>query len=218
MKIKHWLLLFAVLLLTRFTEAQEVIIDGKINKKEWSKATNIGGLYAPWEDQIKKDHTTIQYFIKDGWLFFYFIVKDTTMQYEPYINERSVAKSDRVELFFSKNKDLKKYYCFEIDIKGNKLDYRASYHRIFDRSWDYTKIRTASTIIEDQYIVEGAIYINDLDIFRSNNKSFYMAIFRADYGPQKQQIWYSAKKIRNKQPDFHIPQPFFKVKTSKFKL
>ncbi|MDC1106016.1 sugar-binding protein [Prolixibacteraceae bacterium] len=208
----HKLIILFIPIISLKLNAQPIDINGNINKVEWKNATTINGLYAPWEDEIKKDNSIVQYFIKDGWLYYNFQVQDTTLLYEPYVNEKSVPKSDRVEIFFAMHKNLKQYYCFEIDSRGNKLDYHASYHRIFDQNWDFSYTKTATKVEKNKYIVEGAIHIKQLDIFNSNGKSFYMAIFRADYGPNKQRIWYSAKNIKTRTPDFHLPKAFFKVK------
>ena len=39
-------------------------------------------------------------------------------------------------MFFAKDAALQEYYCFEMSPAGTVLDYRASFYRKFDHSWE----------------------------------------------------------------------------------
>ena len=130
----------------------------------------------------------------------------------------SVAKGDRVELFFSPTSDLSLYYCMEINPYGHTLDYKAEFYRNFDSIWDFTNLEISSTLTLDGYIVEGRIPItelNNLDIVL--NKGFYFGIFRADFIEKNENtvIWYSWQNPTSKKPDFHITSAFRKSKIEK---
>jgi hypothetical protein len=187
---------------------KEIKVDGVIDKGEWEQALLIENLIAPWKDE-SRDETTFRAFVSPNAFNFAFQVMDNTVTTVPFKNELSVEREDRVELFFSRDTTLAKYYCIEIDPNGKVLDYSAKFYREFNQSWNFNSKELASRITENGYIVEGKISINELNELGLSSP-FYLGIFRADYkSTTKDDVtWFSWVKPTSSSPDFHIPSAF----------
>lgn len=187
---------------------REIKVDGVIDKREWQQAYLHENLVAPWEKE-SQDKTTFMAFVSRNTFNFAFHVLDNTLTTVPFENELSVESEDRVELFFSSDTTLAKYYCIEIDPKGNVLDYSAKYYRDFNQSWNFNSKELASKITDDGYIVEGKISLNELNGLGISNP-FYLGIFRADFKSNMADdvTWFSWIKPKSPAPDFHIPSAF----------
>ena len=193
------------------TLEKEITVDGVIGEEEWRQAVTIEGLLSPWgTDNL--DNTNFKVFISDNYFNFCFYVEDTTLVTIPFKQELSVAAEDRVELFFSKDPNLSKYYCIEIDPKGNILDYSAEYYRHFKEDWGFKSKKVVANTTDVGYIIEGKISLKELHELGIVNP-FYLGIFRADFKSSKSDdvTWFSWKKPNSSHPDFHIPSAFEKV-------
>ncbi|EPR68871.1 hypothetical protein ADICYQ_2257 [Cyclobacterium qasimii M12-11B] len=186
----------------------EITLDGQIDSQEWGQAAYIEHLIAPWENN-STDKTEFKAFVSDHYFNFSFQVSDLTLVTIPFEKELSVAAGDRVELFFSNNKTLKKYYCVEMDPNGNVLDYAAKFYRDFSEAWDFESIKVATKITEAGYVLEGRIALEELKELGISNP-FYLGIFRADFKKPhgKAVSWYSWINPNNPTPDFHISSAF----------
>jgi len=187
---------------------RDITVDGNLEKKEWAAVDSIKGFVAPWSP-VGKDNTVFRCFCSGSWFNFCFTVTDKTMTTCEIKNETSVASEDRVELFFNTSPDWSEYYCIEMDPSGNKLDYIARYHRIFDFSWKFNKVDISARYTPQGYLVEGRIPLSDLEKLGIKG-SFYLAVFRADFcnGKEEDAIWYSWIKPQCETPDFHVPSSF----------
>lgn len=190
---------------------KEIIVDGVIDEKDWEHAVLIKNLVAPWSKD-DTDHTKFRAFITSNYFNFYFDVEDNTLITVPFEKELSVASEDRVELFFSKDTTLAKYYCIEMDPKGNTLDYSSMYYRDFDEAWNFESERVATKIKDNGYIVEGKISLEELKELGIENP-FYLGIFRADFKSYESDdvAWFSWIRPISSEPDFHIPSAFGKT-------
>ena len=186
-------------------------VDGVIDEAEWEQAVSVENLVAPWEKNVL-DKTKFQAFVSDDYFNFYFHVEDNTLTTVPFEKELSVASEDRVELFFSSDITLAKYYCIEMDPKGNILDYSAKHYREFDDKWDFKNKKIATKIMDGTYIVEGRILLEELNELGISD-TFHLGIFRADFKSQKPDdvTWFSWIKPDSQDPDFHIPSAFGKT-------
>ncbi|MCE5345510.1 MAG: hypothetical protein LLG13_04365 [Bacteroidales bacterium] len=187
---------------------RDIIVDGNFESKEWALVDSITGFLAPWSP-VGKDRTVFKYFCSDTYFNFGFSVNDNTMTTCEIKEEYSVAGEDRVELYFNARPDWSEYYCVEMDPLGNKLDYIARYHRIFDFSWKFNKVDISAHYTPEGYVVEGRIPLSDLEKL-GIKEFFYLAVFRADFwnGKEEDAIWYSWIKPQSETPDFHIPSSF----------
>ena len=184
----------------------DIKVDGILNDPEWASADSIDGLYAPW-DSIGKDKTKIKLFHSS----LYFYVEDQTLITYDFVEELTVAKGGRVELFFSATPNLSQYYCIEMDPLGNILDYSAQYYRKFNEDWDFNQTIVASQLRPEGYIVEGCISIKELERLGIKG-SFYLGIFQADFKSNRLDdvVWFTWVTPDSDDPDFHIPSAFRK--------
>jgi len=184
---------------------REIIIDGKIEAGEWESIDSIAGFSAPWSS-IGNDQTVFKYFCSSAFFYFYFNVVDKTPITYDFKEELTVAKEDRVELFFSAKSNLSQYYCIEMDPFGHILDYSAQYYRKFNETWNFEQTKISAQIYSQGYIVEGRISLKELEKL-GIKESFNLGIFRADFTSKKADdvVWYSWKDPKSSTPDFHIP-------------
>ena len=196
-----------VLILQKKLKEQHIILDGKLN--DWKQKPFLKYLTAPWKNNTK-DKTKFDYKINNGYFYFYFKVIDSTLTINPYVNEKSVIKSDRVELFFSSDNTLSNYYCIEIDPKGFVLDYHAKTYRKFNYVWDCKSIEIVSFTTKKGYIIEGRLSLDELQSLEIYN-TLYLGVFRADLLNDKTVDWYSWMVPNSKKPDFHIPSALKKM-------
>lgn len=192
----------------------EIYVDGIIGESEWSIASIIKNLHSPWETE-NIDSTVFRCFISQNYFNFCFEVIDRTIFVMEYDDEITVAKGDRVELFFSSTSDLSRYYCLEISPFGNKLDYKAEFYRVFDYLWNFNDDEISHTITSNGYIVESRILLSELSNLGIDLKNgFYLGVFRADFFEENENsvIWHSWQNPTVKEPDFHIPSAFEKSK------
>jgi hypothetical protein len=189
-------------------------LDGNIGKEEWNGVTTITNLRSPWKP-AERDSTIFRCYSSHKYFNFCFEVIDRNMTVFDYTDELTVAKGDRVELFFSPSIKLHPYYCLEINPNGHILDYKAQLYRKFDYSWNFNHCSIVGKITPTGYVVEGRMSISELEKLGIDfNKGFHLGVFRADFTEKKEDavIWYSWIKPHVKEPDFHIPSAFGKCK------
>lgn len=186
-------------------------VDGILDKGEWKRATLIRDFIYAWEGE-KPPPTAFWAQTDDSLFNFSFRVKDKDIVLHDYSRESDVAEGDRVEIFFAGDLDLKDYYCLEIRPDGRVLDYKASYYRRFDDTWDFDGLEVKTEIGPSGYTVEGRIplkTLNRLGIATQGHPSFFIGLFRAEYissesGPAFVK-WISWVRPDSPEPDFHIP-------------
>jgi hypothetical protein len=190
---------------------KEIKVDGAINEAAWEQVILVENLYSPW-DKKSMDKTKFKAFVTDNYFNFCFQVVDSTLITVPFEKELSVANEDRVELFFSNDTTLAKYYCIEIDPNANILNYAAKYYRDFSEKWNFKSTIVATKITDTGYNVEGKISLKELNELGVLNP-FYLGIFRADFKSYKPEdvTWSSWIKPSSSEPDFHIPSAFGKI-------
>jgi len=172
----------------------------------------LASLHNPWSkgEEVKTFVT-----IKSDLDSFYFTFKatDTTLvsKVDESLPMNGIEVSDRVELFFSIDDKMSKYYGMEIDPFGRILDFSAtSYRNVeFDWSWPSSILKISSLIYKSGYTISGSIsleYLRELELIQ--NDRLNIGIFQADYrnirNPQDV-LWYSWKEPSSNTPDFHIP-------------
>jgi chondroitin AC lyase len=189
---------------------KQIIIDGIVEDDEWPDGQKVE-LITPWDDS-EEEATIFKCCYTDLYFNFAFNVIDSTLTVFDFEDELTVAKEDRVELFFSKDSILSDYYCIEIDPLGRILDYSAKYYRKFDEGFDFKTVDVAIQFNENGYTAEGRILKNELKALGIETE-FYLGIFRADYKSTRDNdvTWYSFIKPDSKNPDFHIPSAFKRV-------
>lgn len=191
-----------------------ITVDGVRNEKAWNDATAILSFVNPWNREVRP--ATSLHLLKDSAsLYFHFDARDDEIVLEPlFSKERDVEKEDRVELFFSKDKDMKTYYCFEIDAKGRTLSYQASLYRKFDFNWDVPEGYHAEARIDSGgYMVEGVIPTAFLNALCPDGP-LYVGAYRAEFSRKGNKIvenWLTWVDPKTAMPDFHVPATLGKI-------
>ncbi len=189
-------------------------IDGILEKSEWKNASIETDFRFPWLDTATP-YTEFRALHSDSNFYFVFQVNDTDIVLTEYFEtEMDVLTEDRVEIFMSRDKDLEKYYGFEMDPLGRVMDYEASDYRQYNRSWICAGMQTVGTLRKTGYVVEGSIPIKTLRSIGVLDDSYtiHAGIFRAEfhYGKNSDiiQHWISWVDPKTKTPDFHVPGAF----------
>ncbi len=193
-----------------------IIIDGDIKKKEWEQAIVENNFIFPWQNE-KSPYTEFRALINSEYFYFIFKTVDSQLVYKAKCNIKTdITEEDRVELFFSLDSKLDKYYFLEIDPLGRVFSSSASYFRKFDLSWECEGLVTFGKITDDGYIVEGAIPLSTLKKlgfnFENPGDIIMTGIFRAEFSYTEDngivENWISWVNPGTEQVDFHIPEAF----------
>ena len=198
----------------RSVEPGTITIDGVVGDSEWPADGWERGFSFPW---LKRETPrTEMCCVCDGErLLFAFQCDEPDLVLRGAVpkNESTVAQGDRVELFFAKDAALQEYYCFEMSPAGTVLDYRASFYRKFDHSWDCPGLVLAASTQRGGYIVEGAIPLTTLkemcggDFLQGD--PIRAGAFRAEYSHREneppEEAWISWIHPKVEKADFHIP-------------
>lgn len=195
------------------TAPGSITIDGE-KEPAWLIADSIISFTNPWNKEVAPK-TSLAVLKDDQNLYFYFTVADEdVVLVDDWTGERDVEKEDRVELFFSKDKEMKEYYCFEIDPKGRTLSYKASHYRQFDFLWEVPDgYRTAARMHTGGYTVEGAIPLSFLSEIAIDN-TLYFGAYRAAFSIHNDSLienWLTWVDPGVPAPDFHVPASLGKL-------
>ena len=194
-----------------------ITVDGKLGESEWPAGGWMDDFTFPW--RTRKTPRTEMCCACDGKrLLFAFRCGDSDLVLRGAVpeDEMAVAAGDRVELFFTKDLAIEEYYCFEMSPAGNVLDYRASFYREFDRSWDCPELVLSAATDGDGYVVEGSIPLATLKTLCGadflKGQPLRVGAFRAEYshvdGEEPEEAWISWILPKSETPDFHIPSSF----------
>lgn len=203
--------------LTYAENSSKIKVDGKLGYDEWNDTKQEKSFTFPWQGRTPP---ATEFYAKVDAKYFYFAygVEDPNIIMVDSNNESDVAKGDRVEIFFAKSLDLKEYYCLEIGPSGRVLDYKASFYRVFDDSWDFPNLMTEANIHQVGYTVEGKIPIEVLKALGVYNlgkakSCFLIGLYRAEFShnttsKEPKAEWISWVRPDTKDPDFHVSSSF----------
>ena len=194
-----------------------ITMDGLLGNSEWPAEGWTADFSFPWRT-IETPRTEMCCVCDGKRLLFAFRCDDLDLVLRGAVpeNEMAVAQGDRVELFFAKDAEIKEYHCLEMSPAGTVLDYRASFYRKFDDSWDCPGLVLASSTHRGGYVVEGSIPLTTLqDLCGADlvkGQALRVGAFRAEYshidGDDPEEAWISWIHPQAKTPDFHIPSAF----------
>ncbi|CDF80338.1 putative carbohydrate binding module (CBM9) [Formosa agariphila KMM 3901] len=196
-------------------EESTLNINGLGNSTPWKTAELLTDFIAPWDLEFKPKVA-----FKALWdvnnFYFCFHVEDQ----EVYLNTtddsiESIGSSDRVELFFRKDKDLNPYYCLEMDSSARLMDFKAKAGKVFDFDWNWSKhgIELKSNVNANGYTLEGVVSISVLkELKLLYNSQLEVGIFAAKFKltneTQRHPIWMSWVHPQVTEPNFHQPLTF----------
>jgi len=193
-----------------------ITVDGTRSENTWSETHAIKSFLNPWDKEVCPE--TSLFLLKDtAFLFFFFDVVDHQILAEPTLaTERDIEKGDRVELFFSEDKGMGDYYCFEIDPKGRTLAYSAKNYRNFDFDWDVPSgFHVAAQRHPRGYTVEGAIPLAFIETL-CRGPILYFGAYRAEFSRVGNDTvvenWLTRIDPKTPSPDFHVPTSLGRMK------
>lgn len=185
-------------------------LDGLLDDDAWGESKVLDKFFLPWEDNTPP-LTIFQALYDSVNLYINFTTVDKNMVIkDSIIQEIDIASEDRVEVFLSSDITMKEYYCIEIDPVGRILDYKASFYRKFDDTWNLDGIQSTSKISSEGYQVKLTIplyFLREKGI--NTDKDFYAGLFRADFEMSDSGLkehWLSWIELKNPEPDFHVPE------------
>jgi len=130
----------------------------------------------------------------------------------PTAKER-VLGSDRVEIFFACNLNLKPYYCLEMSPRGDVLAYEANFYREMNWSWQCDGLQLSTSIKGNRYTVAGSLPLDTLrglNVLRS--REMHVGIYRAEFHHQADGSvhsgWMPWVNPQTERPDFHVAASF----------
>lgn len=195
-----------------------ILFGRKMNHDPFWKGSNVlTSFSSPWTDApvpaiiFRAVHDT-RYF------YFRFDVIDTDIiaSRKHLKNKMAVLESDRVEIFFRSDRNMKPYYCLEMDPAGRVLDYKAEYHRNFDYDWSWPDITVRSVYCLNGYKVWGKIplgMLRSMNLLKDNKIEAGLFRGKCLKTPDGETAfnWISWAKPDSETPDFHVPSAFGKL-------
>lgn len=198
---------------------QEITVNGMGDNPLWNSAVELTDFIYPWETD-EPPFTSFKALHSKDWLYCLYKVKDDNINVLVKTNEKSeVVSSDRVEIFFRKNKKMRPYYGLELDPNARVFDYEAMYHRKFNSTWTWPagQLIVKANKVKDGYTVEVAISkksLKELELLKGN--SIEAGIYRGDcieITEDNSKIkWISWVRPDSPTPNFHIPSSFGMLK------
>lgn len=181
----------------------------------WNKAEIAADFISPWDNsEPEKIELRALWDLEN--IYFCFTVYDSKIHIDRKDDSvDSINESDRVEIFFRKDKIMNPYYCLEIDPTPRIMDFIAYPGKKFDFDWNWPKndLIVKSTIKQDYFVVEIAITIQSLKNFNLiKNNTIEAGFYRAKYKKQENNLfeptWISWINPNTETPNFHIASSF----------
>lgn len=167
----------------------------------------------PWVDR-ESPRTEFRAVWNDGTFRFRFdAIDDDIVLNKSEDKNAAVLGSDRVELFFASDSELKEfYYGMEMDPRGWAYDYRAKSYRQIDDEWNFPTLEMEGEVNRAGYSLEGSI---DMEAFESlgliKDNTMIAGVYRAEFfhGPDGVvEDWMPWVDPGTEAPDFHVPSSF----------
>lgn len=211
----------------------KIELDGKADDPDWSRANVERQFRFPWKKDVVAPATEFRALCDDTYLYFAFQAEDADMFVLDMLRDKQdVMFEDRVEMFFSRDNQMSKYYGFEIDPRGRVYDYSSVYYRKHDTDWTCPGLETKASQTAQGYTVEGRMPLTSFvemgfPLLRPGVKircGLYRAEFSHDRsgkpveqketihnqgrkldGPPPIEEWISWIDPKTPEPDFHVP-------------
>jgi hypothetical protein len=194
---------------------EDVVITGKGESSSWKNAVELTDFIYPWESETPTP-TSFKALHSRDWLYLFYVVKDDNINVLVKSNEKSeILSSDRVEIFFRKDKHMLPYYGLEIDPNGRVYDYMAEYQNKFTAKWSWPpgELIIKANKVRDGYSVEVAISKKSLrQLGLINGNKIEAGVYRGDCveitDDNSKIKWISWVRPDSPTPNFHIPSSF----------
>jgi uncharacterized membrane-anchored protein len=139
-----------------------VKLDGSLSEPAWQRANVERDFVFPWK-KAEVPPTEFMAFYDDQFFYFAFRAVDADIvTLDKLRDKRDVVFEDRVEIFVSRDNEMKDYYCLEMDPRGRTFDYQMAYYRKMDEKWRCEGLETVGVKTDNGYIVEGRMPLTTL--------------------------------------------------------
>jgi hypothetical protein len=194
---------------------KSLIVPRRSEETDWTSLAILCELHYPWDDDMQLPKTHFKAYHTGEYLYFQFSAfADKVLIYRKENDKLEVRFSERVELFFRENSDMKNYYCLEMDPALRVLDYQAAYYRQFNRAWQWPESLNINCRSQaDAYVLSGKIKLQTLtDLNLLNDNILEAGIYRGYVfslkGKEADIRWSTWVKPEADKPDFHIASSF----------
>lgn len=182
----------------------------------WQPATILRDFSSPWLE-VEDTGTAFRALHDGAHLYFRFDVEEPNiLVYEKDQTKFDVLNSERVEIFFRQDPELKRYYGLEMDPLGRVYDYQSSYYRQSDKTWGWPEghlqLETGRT--PSGYWLQGRISFESLHNLHLMHDGGYLqaGLYRGrclEISEDKATFnWITWVDPQTEQPDFHVPSSF----------
>ncbi|MEQ8702616.1 MAG: sugar-binding protein [Phaeodactylibacter sp.] len=182
----------------------------------WQPATILRDFSSPWLE-VEDTGTTFRALHDGVYLYFRFDVQESNILiYEKDHTKFDVLNSERVEIFFRQDPELKRYYGLEMDPLGRVYDYQSSYYRQSDKTWGWPEghlnLKTGRT--PTGYWLQGEISFESLRSLQLIHEERYLqaGLYRGRClnirGDKATFNWITWVDPQTETPDFHVPASF----------
>ena len=195
---------------------ETIEIRGQEKSAIWDKAEVVSDFCFPWNNE-SVPRTQFRALYNSVDFYFRFDVEDDqVLTFVDRDHKMEVVDSDRVEIFFRRDKQLNPYYCLEMDARGRVLDYIAKSYRDFDFEWCWpSQLSVKASETRTGYTVEGAIglkSLQELSVLKENQ--IQAGLYRGfcthlpEENKEAEFKWISWVIPETNKPDFHVPSSF----------
>ncbi len=185
---------------------------------DWDLANRLNDFSSPW-DPVQKANLMFRALWDNRSLYIRYDVSDSEVfVFEKNGDKMEVASSERVEIFFRRDRHMSPYYCLEIDAKGRLLDYCAQYYRQFDNSWqwpaDHINLNVQRHDAGYSVMVEiSLLSLKEFGLIKNNEME--IGLFRGKClltnNSDHKITWITWIDPKTDEPDFHVKSSFGKL-------
>lgn len=186
---------------------------GSESSLDWSATDVLADFTFPWENR-PAPKTEFRALWDETHLHFRFDCQDDDLVLPdgPTAKDRALG-SDRVEIFFAPDLNLKPYFCLEMTPKADVLAYEARFYREINWDWRCEGLQIDAHIENNHYSVSGSIPLNTLRVLKVLcSHEIFAGIYRAEFHHEPDGSvhsgWMPWVNPNTERPDFHVPASF----------
>ena len=181
----------------RWLPGAKIVLDGRANAPAWAEAVADKRFGFPWK-QARAPETEFRALCDGTNFYFSFRVQDADIVVLDRLrDERDEVFEDRVEVYLSRDDQMKDYFCFEVDSRGRVFAYRGSYYRRLDTQWKFEGLETKAAPLPQGYEIEGRIPLKSLAALGfpalRPGARIRCGLYRAEFSHDRSGRWSSRK-------------------------
>jgi len=216
----------------RWLPSAKIRLDGRADEPAWAKTAVETHFIFPWK-KAQAPATEFRALCDGRHLCFTFRVHDEDIVVlDALRDEEDAVFEDRVELYFSRDEQMKDYFCAEVDSRGRLFDYRGAFYRRIETRWGFKGLEAKTSPLPQGYVVEGRIPLASFEAMGfprlKPGVKIRCGLYRAEFshdrsgrpvvqkpsihnrgrqmdGPPPIEEWMSWVDPKTDEPDFHVP-------------